>query len=109
MGYLTEDEEKLYNLMKKASSYVPSGYHFEIALLEPSIGEYTSDLHPSSDIHLDGYYAMKYKEGYGAENLTEFSEYSNKPLISEDEAEEKGIDVYKVVKYFGCYWSCILW
>lgn len=92
---LNENEQKFLELLKKANSFVPGDCELEIDYIETNAG---------MSLQGDGWYAMKYKEGSGAYNLTEFQAYSNKPLITEDEANEQGIDVEKVINYYGCYY-----
>jgi len=88
----TEKEQVLIDRLKKAEVFVPSDWELEI--------DYLYD--PGEDLKGGaGWYAMRYKNGIGAIALTE---YSNKPIITDEEAECLGIDVEKCLDKYGCYY-----
>lgn len=90
MAKLNENEQKFIEKLKKAESYVPGNEDLEIDYM-------CAD--PDTDYKIDGWYAMRYN---GREAIL-LEEYSTKPIITEEEADELGIDVEKCLAKYGCY------
>lgn len=76
-------ELELENSIREAESWVTDG--------ELEMNHFT----PESDSGKPGWYAYRYIDGYGSTPLEENS-YSDEPLISDEDIEKYGIDVYKV-------------
>lgn len=86
----TKNEQVLIDRLNKAESYLPSDCELEVDYI----------YNPGEGLKGEGWYAMAYKEGIGAYVLTD---YSNKPIITEGEAEELGIAVEDCLIRYGCY------
>lgn len=86
----TEKEQVLIDRVQRAEAFVPSDWDLEIDYL----------YEPGEELRGEGWYAMRYLSGFGAVVLTE---YSNKPIITEEEAERLGIDVEDCLNRYGCY------
>ena len=68
--------------LQTAKMYVPGGYDMEID-------------------HIDGsWYVYKYSERYGEATPTDLLE----PIITNQEAKNRGIDVVKCLDEYGCYY-----
>lgn len=89
---LNENEQKFIEKLKKAECYVPDGEELEIDYLYAE---------PDTIYKIDGWYAMRYN---GREAIL-LEEYSTKPIITEEEADELGINVVKCLTKYGCYVS----
>lgn len=89
MAKLNAHEEEFMEKLRKADAYIPSDCELEIDY------QYAD---PETCFKVDGWYAMKY-DGSSASLLEEFS---TKPIITNEEAEELGIDVEKCLDKYGC-------
>ena len=86
----TKKEQVLIDRLNKAESYLPSDCELEVDYI----------YNPGEELKGEGWYVMAYKEGIGANILTD---YSNKPIITKEEAEDLGIDVEDCLIRYGCY------
>ena len=87
---LNENEQKFIEKLQRAECYVPGDEDLEIDYIYAD---------PDTIYKIDGWYAMRYN---GTEAIL-LEEYSTKPIITEEEADELGIDVEKCLNKYGCY------
>lgn len=90
INFNTKELEFLEDL-RIADSYIPDGYELEI-------NRWWSCYNGT----VPGWYAYKYSKEMGASYPLE--EYSQEPIITENEALENGVDVEKCLDYYGCYY-----
>ncbi len=75
-------EKDFIEKLQTAEAYIPGDYDMEID-------------------HIDGsWYVYKYSERYGEATPTDFVE----PIITDQEAMSRGIDVVKCLDEYGCYY-----
>ena len=75
-------EKDFIEKLQTAEAYVPGDYDMEID-------------------HIDGnWYVCKYSERYGEATPTDFVE----PIITDQEAKDRGIDVVRCLNEYGCYY-----
>ena len=88
MGRFKKREKEFVEAMRDAESWLPYGNDLEM------------DWFPDEDDpNRDGWYAMRYN-GYESVLLEEFSQ---DPLITDDEIEKYNVDVWRCFKAVGCY------